>query len=101
MSTNDLLNMRPGEGRPTIFTHPNARILDRMLVYDRGDALLGIAEPGRGGALSGYLQRTIFSQDRVGQIEITARTRQFGLHGPLADSVMEALVPGASALLPL
>jgi aminomethyltransferase len=47
MSTNDLRNLQPGEGRPTIFTNPNARILDRAMVYNKGDdTLLVMGGPG-------------------------------------------------------
>ncbi len=40
ISTNDLLSLSDGAGRPTIFTNPNARILDRALVFNRGDRAL-------------------------------------------------------------
>src|SRR5947208_6220717 len=47
ISTNDLLTLAPGEGRPTLFTNAVARVLDRATVYARGERALVIAEPGR------------------------------------------------------
>lgn len=112
ISTNDLHNMAPGEGRPTIFTNANARILDRAIVYNReaeaenggadGDNnanLLLMTGPGRNAALSDYLRRSIFFRDAAKVEDITSNTAQFDLHGPTADAVMAAWIPGAAALL--
>ncbi|PJF40716.1 MAG: glycine cleavage system protein T [Chloroflexi bacterium] len=101
MSTNDLLNMAVDEGRPTIFTNPNARILDRAIVYNREGRLLLLTEPGRAQALLDYLQRQIFFNDKVRLHDVTESTRQFALHGPQADAVMAALIPNATDVPPL
>lgn len=101
MSTNDLLNMREGEGRATIFTSPTARIIDRVMVYNRGDKTLVTTEAGRGPAMQGYLQRNIFFGDDVQLSDLVDGTRLFALHGPNADAVLSALVTGADQLPPL
>jgi folate-binding protein YgfZ len=98
ISTNDLEGLTPGEGRPTIFTNANARIVDRATVYHRGERALALSEPGRAQALAAYLQRNIFFNDDARIANITARTHQFDLHGPRADVVMDAVVPGAASL---
>ncbi len=98
MSTNDVLRLSEGEGRPTIFTNPNGRILDRAMVYNRAGAALLVTEAGRGAALLQYLQRNIFFNDDVRLNDLAATTHLFALHGPQADAVMERLVPGASGL---
>jgi folate-binding protein YgfZ len=89
ISTNDLMNMSPGEGRPTIFTNANARILDRVIVYNRGEQALIITEPGRGAAVVSYLQRNIFFNDDFQITDLSTATHLFALHGPQADAVME------------
>jgi folate-binding protein YgfZ len=91
ISTNDLTSLSPGEGRPTVFTNANARILDRAFVYNRDEKVLLITEPGRGPALMKYLQLNIFFNDdfRVGDLSPT--TCLFALHGPQAGSVLAAL----------
>jgi folate-binding protein YgfZ len=102
MSTNELLNMGHGEGRPTIFTNSNARILDRVIAYNyKPDALLMAGGPGRGSALRDYLQRNIFFKDQVKLRDLASETRQFDLHGPQADKVAQALFDGANDLAPL
>ena len=99
ISTNDVLHMAPSEGRPTIFTNPNGRILDRIMIYNRGETALLTTEPGRGAPLMSYLERQVFFGDEASFTDLAGATRQFVLHGPLADTIIEALVPGASAIL--
>jgi len=91
ISTNDLMNMRTSEGRPTVFTNANARILDRVTVYNRDEAALVITEPGRGGAVQDYLRRNIFFNDNAHTADLTASTSMFALHGPCADAIVMAL----------
>lgn len=97
ISTNDLHGLAQGEGRATIFTNANARILDRALVYALTDErLLMIGGPGRGNALRSYLQRNIFFRDNARIEDAIATTFQFSLHGPHADRIIEALIPGVN-----
>lgn len=105
ISTNDLHNMALGEGRPTIFTNANARIIERAVAFADGTddhpTLLLMTGPGRNAPLRDYLQRNIFFRDAAKIEDMTPKTAQFDLHGPTADSVIEALVPGATALPPM
>ncbi|MCA9889119.1 MAG: aminomethyltransferase family protein [Anaerolineae bacterium] len=91
MSTNKLVNLADGEGRATIFTNENGRVIDRVMVYAIGDALLLITEPGRGPAVRQFLQSKIFFGDDVQVADITAQTALFGLHGPNADDIVMKL----------
>jgi folate-binding protein YgfZ len=100
MSTNDVESLQPGAGRPTIFTNANARILDRITVFQREDEALAITEPGRGQAVGQYLQRNIFFNDAVQINDQTGQTHQFALHGPVADDVIAAFVPTAREFAP-
>jgi aminomethyltransferase len=94
MSTNKITpDMAPGEGRATIFTNSTARIIDRVMVYNRDEHLLLITQPGRGEAVQQYLQRNIFFNDDAQLTNRTESTRQLALHGPQADSVMQVLNP--------
>jgi len=93
ISTNDLLTLKAGEGRPTVFTNAIARILDRATVYQRGERALVITEPGRGEALRRYLQRNIFFNDDAHLLDLAATTRQFVLHGAQADRIGGQLAP--------
>lgn len=99
ISTHDMLSMLPGAVRPTIFTNPNGRILDRVTVYREpeaaGASIFLITEPGRGEAVRAYLQRNIFFNDDVRVRDISAHTRQFALHGLHARDIVQRLLPDA------
>ncbi len=97
MSTNDVGALKPGEGASTIFTTPNARILDRAVFCNLGERVIALTEPGRGSALLGYLQRNIFFNDDLRLRDLSGETRAFALHGA-ADGLMDDLSPGISAL---
>lgn len=88
ISTNDLNKLAPEQGAATIFTNPNARIIDRATVYHRGETALVLTEPGRGEPLRRYLQSNIFFNDEARIADLTPTTRQFVLHGPAGDAVM-------------
>jgi len=89
MSTNDTVNLKTGQGAPTIFTTPNARIIDRvMVVNDTDDSLLLLGGPGRGQAIHDYLKRNIFFNDDVQLADFMQETVQFALHGPQADAIL-------------
>jgi tRNA-modifying protein YgfZ len=97
ISTNDVVNMVLGEGRATIFTNANGRILDRIMIYHRGDTALITTEPGRGAPLTTFLQRQVFFNDEAAFTDISPVTRQFVLHGPNADMVVNAIVTNATS----
>jgi tRNA-modifying protein YgfZ len=89
MSTNKLVDMQLHEGRPTIFTSPTARILFRVVAYNRPEGLLLITEPGQGEAISNFLNRNIFYGDKVKVINIQGQTQHLALHGVTADAVIQ------------
>ena len=88
MSTNNIMNMPLHEGRATVFTTPTARIMYRVVAYNRPDGLLIITEPGQGEAIANFLNRNIFYGDSVKLINIQSQTTHFALHGTTADFVM-------------
>jgi glycine cleavage system aminomethyltransferase T len=91
MSTNKLDDLKPNEGRATLFTNANARILFRVEVFSRPDHLLIVTEPGQGTAFNNYLQKHIFFNDKITNHNIQAETAQFAIHGEQADVMMEQL----------
>ncbi|MYD11455.1 MAG: hypothetical protein F4X02_15610 [Chloroflexi bacterium] len=98
MSTNDLSALAVGDGRATVFTDANARILFRAECYQRPEGLLLISEPGRGPALAAFLRRNIFFGDKATVSELGAATAQFALQGVAADEIAGALAKGLDAL---
>src|SRR6185369_14767252 len=63
MSTNDFGHMEPGEGRSTVLTTALARIIDRVIVYNRCETALLVVN--QTDTVRGWLQRHIFFQDKV------------------------------------
>ncbi len=101
MSTNKVVDMPLHTGQPTIFTNATARILYRVIAYNRPEGLLIITEPGQGDAVATYLQRNIFYGDNVKVINLQQQTTQLAIHGPTADAVMQALSSDLKNLQPL
>jgi tRNA-modifying protein YgfZ len=98
MSTNDVLSVPQNAGRPTIFTSPTGRVIDRVWVFHTpADAFTLFGGPGRLDFLTSLLRRQIFFGDDVQLESLQASTRQFALHGPTADAVIAALHPAASS----
>ena len=101
MSTSNLIGLKPREGRPTLFTKANARILYRAMCYSLPAGLLMIAEPGQGPALANYLRRNIFFGDKAAVHSLDEETAQFDIHGPAADDAMARLQADLADLPPL
>ena len=95
ISTNDVGHMIVGEGRPTILTSPTGRIIDRLIAYNRGETALVTTEPGRGKAVHDFLQRQIFFNDEMRIRDLGASTKQFALHGPQAEAIVQSFAPQA------
>ena len=98
MSTNKLIDMQADEGRATIFTNANARVIDRIEVYNRPDYLLVVTEPGQDVNIQQFLQRHIFFNDDVQLQNITQATVMFGIHGKNSDAIMAELDEQSTAI---
>lgn len=98
LSTNALETLPEGGCAPTLFTNPNARILDRVTVCVRGEAALMLTEPGRGEAVIAHLRRSIFFNDDLRLSDLRPAARQFVLIGPRAAAVMARLGAAAEPL---
>lgn len=99
ISTNDVVGLTPGEGKPTLFLNANGRILDRAELFNWREATaLLLAGPGRGPTVQAYLQRNIFFNDKITLRDLAPEMHQFSLHGPQASTVLERLYPGVSGL---
>ena len=91
MSTNDLSALPANDGRATVFTDANARILFRADCTHRPEGLLLISEPGQGPSLANFLRRNIFFGDKAAVSDQSKATAQFALHGARADQIAFAL----------
>ncbi len=89
ISTNNILNMREGEGRPTLLTNANGRILERLIAFNwKPDSLLILTGPGRGDTVFRYLSQQIFFNDEANVRDLSTETYQFNLHGPKTNAII-------------
>jgi tRNA-modifying protein YgfZ len=96
MSTNDMNNLAVGQGRSTVLTTALARIIDRLICYNRGETLLALANYPD--VVRGWLQKHIFFQDKVKLHDVSAELGQLEVYGPQAATVVESFASDASKL---
>ncbi len=89
MSTGDLLGLRPGEGRATVFTTPIGRMIDHAAVLAFDDSLLVLSCAGQS-RLERWLRKYIFFNDDVQLADESAVLPLWGLYGQGPFSLHDA-----------
>lgn len=80
LSTNEVLSLVPGEGRANLLLERSGRLLDRLVVVNRGADLLLLGNAGRGEVLREWIERLIILEDcRVE--DVTAATGEILVTG--------------------
>jgi aminomethyltransferase len=91
LSTNNIEQLKPGQGLRTVLTSSIGRIIDVLSVYALEDALLLVTSPDQGPQVFGLLRKNIFFNDQV-TLEPAGRTHaQYTLYGSQAAAVLEQL----------
>jgi folate-binding Fe-S cluster repair protein YgfZ len=88
LSTQDLKNLAPGMGRPTVLTSPKGRIVERLFVFRVAPLrvlLVGSRLEGAAARIVEHLRRFTFSED-AGLQDATLATRAIVLCGPTSNS---------------
>jgi len=65
LSTNDINSLKIGSGLGTVLTNHQARIIDRITVFNRGKDLLLLTSPNAGPVVQDWLKNKIFFNDDV------------------------------------
>ena len=73
LSTNNIEQLKAGQGARTVLTTPIGRIIDVLAVHALDDTLLVATSPGQGGPVWAYLKKNIFFNDQV-TLEAAGRT---------------------------
>ena len=90
MSTADVKDLAPGEGKPTVLTTAKGRIVERLFVHHLGEAgLLLVGGAGSGPRVLGHIARYTFSEN-TGLSEATDATGLLALVGPAAGAALES-----------
>lgn len=87
MATNDLKTLAPGRGAPTFFLERTGRVVDRVLVLERGDDAWLIGSPGRAAALLEWLSKHVIADD-VSLTDVGAETALVTVCGPAASGLL-------------
>lgn len=96
-STNNIQQLKPGQGCDTVFITSTARTIDLVTAYVTEDAVLLVVSPNRLQYLIDWLDRYIFFADQVQLQDVTAETATFSLIGPKSDHLLAQL--GGEAML--
>ena len=98
MSTNELLTLQTGQGRATVLTNANARIVDRLIVLNLGERALLLTSPNRATAVRAWLIRYIFFNDDIQLTDAGETLSQIDLYGPQAAAFLADWLPTAADL---
>ena len=90
LSTNQVENLAPGEGAPTILTSDKGRIIDLVYVINLGPYVLLLTSPGAEGPVVRWIDKYTIMEDSTLE-ELTPRTALFTLLGPRASGAVEAI----------
>jgi folate-binding protein YgfZ len=94
LSTGDVKDLRPGQGRGTVITNAKGRIVERVFVHHLGgDGVLVVAGPEGAPRVEGHLKKFTFAEN-TGLSDVTAATFAFALLGPRwSDAAIAAGIP--------
>jgi tRNA-modifying protein YgfZ len=96
-STNNIQQLKPGQGCDTVFVNSTARTLDLVTAYVEDDAVLLLVSPNRREFLMQWLDRYIFFADKVQLTDVTNETAAFSILGLESDTAIAKL--GAEAII--
>jgi folate-binding protein YgfZ len=88
MSTNNVIDLQPGQGTPTVLTTDRGRIVDLLGVVNNGDHVLLLTSPGRQQAVIEFLDKYTIMEDLEVE-DVTAATAMLALIGPAAAEFVE------------
>jgi tRNA-modifying protein YgfZ len=94
LSTGDVKELRPGQGRETVITNAKGRIVERVFVHHLGDdGVLVVAGPEGAPRVERHLKKFTFAEN-TGLSDVTAATFAFALFGPRwAEAARTAGIP--------
>jgi len=91
LSTGDVKNLRPGEGRETVVTNAKGRIVERLFVHHLGeDGVLLVGGPDGAPRSLAHFAKFTFAEN-TGLSDVTAATFAFALLGPRWANAARAL----------
>ena len=93
LSTNEVVDLEPGQGAPTILTTDKGRILDVIIVINAGEHILLLTSPGMQGPVIAFLDKYTIMEDLTLE-DVSSATATLAVWGPESQ---EHLAKAASA----
>ena len=81
LSTNEVVDLEPGQGAPTILTTDRGRILDVIIVVNAGDHVLLLTSPGMQGPVIAFLDKYTIMEDLTVE-DVSFATATLSVWGP-------------------
>jgi folate-binding protein YgfZ len=100
MSTQDVVNLKDGEGAATVLTTEIGRIIDRIILYEDGSDAYCLTSENNGDAVATYLRRFVFYMDDFHIDDLRADSTTLAIYGRQARSLLTNFI-GEQIDLPL
>ena len=100
LSTNEVIDLQPGQGAPTILTTDRGRILDLITVLKTGDHALLLTSPGAQQSVVEWLDKYTIMEDLTVE-DVSGATAMAGRMGSRRQGNLEAAAGCSLAELPL
>jgi folate-binding protein YgfZ len=101
MSTQEVKNLKQGEGAATILTTDIGRMIDRLILYTSGESVYALTGEDHGDAIARYLMRFVFFNDDFQLQDISSETIIFGIYGPRAEHILGDKIGFPEVAIPL
>lgn len=95
LSTNEVVDLEPGQGAPTILTTDRGRILDVIIVVNTGEHILLLTSPGMQEQVIEFLDKYTIMEDLTVE-DVTSSTAMLAVWGPKS---LESLANAANTNL--
>ena len=99
MSTQNVLNLGPGEGTATVLTTDIGRIIDRLILYIDRDSVYCLTGEGNGANIADYLRRFVFYMDDFTVEDLSASTAVLAVYGTQAGAALSDIFGEADLAL--
>ncbi len=99
LSTNEVVNLPPGRGAPTVLTTDRGRILDLLGVVNTGDYTLLLTSPGGQQRVMDWLDKYTIMEDLT-VTDLTPDTALLTVCGPRSDAALAAVLTPPLPSLP-
>jgi aminomethyltransferase len=91
MSTQNVINLQPGQGTATILTSDIGRIIDRLILYAGTESIYCLTGEGHGANVAAYLRRFVFFMDDFQIEDLSDQTAVLAVYGAQAGQHLSAL----------